>query len=218
MDKIESLLKEKYENLNLSRMNRIVLFKHYCTFGSYDSIFSDPGSSFTSDVVVNHLNQWIGVPHKISVIGRHESNGTEHVNALFLGHLRRLVHDERFTQKWASDTVLPLINHALATLPNSELGGLSPAELKFGTHDFQRFNLPLPLSPGDNYSDLLKQLYTNLATVRSITNSFQINLRTQRQAPIQLHTQNIYQLDDLILWNPKERKRSFRISELAPNM
>jgi hypothetical protein len=217
MEKIESLLIEKYENLNLSRMNRIVLFKHYCTFGSYcDSIDSDPGSSFTSDVV-NHLNQWIGVPHKISVIGRHESNGTEHVNALFLGHLRRLVHDERFTQKWASDTVLPLINHALATLPNGELGGLSPAELKFGTHDFQRFNLPLPLSPGDKYSDLLKQLNTNLATVRSITNSF-INLRTQRQAPTQLHTQNIYQLDDLILWNPKERKRSFCISELAPNM
>ena len=36
---------------------------------------------------VNHLNTWLGIPHKVSLIGRHESNGTEHVNALFLGHL-----------------------------------------------------------------------------------------------------------------------------------
>ena len=30
---------------------------------------------------------------------------------------RRLVHDERLVHKWASDTVLPLINHAMATMP-----------------------------------------------------------------------------------------------------
>ena len=120
----------------------IILFKHYCTFGSYDSLYSDPGSAFTAQVL-DHLNKWIGIPHRISLVGRHESNGTEHVNALFIGHLRRLVHDERFTTQWASDTVLPLINHALMTMPNSEIGGLSPVELKFGTRDHTRFNLPL---------------------------------------------------------------------------
>ena len=30
----------------------------------------------------------------------------------------------------------------LATTPNSELGGLTPAELKFGTLDFQHFRMP----------------------------------------------------------------------------
>ena len=194
-----------------------VLFKHYCTFGSYDSIFSDPGSSFTSDVV-KHLNHWLGIPHKVSVIGRHESNGTEHVNALFLGHLRRLVHDERFTHKWASDTVLPLINHALSTLPNDELGGLSPSELKFGTRDYQRFNLPLPLSPGNNYSSVLQQLNSNLATVRSITHEFQSDLRAKRQNLTKKHSQNTYQIGDQILWNPKEHMHSFRSSKLAPKL
>ena len=119
-----------------------VLFKHFCTFGSFDFIYSDPGSSLMSNVV-SDLNTWLGIPHRVSLIGRHESNGTEHVNALLLGHLRRLVHDERLIHRWASDTVLPLINHALSTAPNSELGGLSPAELKFGTTDYHRFNLPL---------------------------------------------------------------------------
>ena len=37
----------------------------------------------------------------------------EHVNGLFVGQLRRLVHDERLTIKWASDTVLLLINHII---------------------------------------------------------------------------------------------------------
>ena len=80
--------------------------------------------------VVSELNTWLGIPHKVSLIGRHESNGTENVNALLLGHLRRLVHDERLVHQWSSDTVLPLIHHALATSPNTELGGISPAELQ----------------------------------------------------------------------------------------
>jgi hypothetical protein len=194
-----------------------VLFKHFCTFGSYDSIFSDPGSSFTSDVV-RHLNHWLGIPHHVSLIGRHESNGTEHVNGLFMGHLRRLVHDERLTTKWASDTVLPLINHALATLPNSELGGLSPAELKFGTLDFKRFQLPPPLVPGTPYSSLVQQLNTNLATVRSITAQFQTELRQSRQSSTPATHHNKFHSGDLILWNPRENTHSFRSSKLAPKL
>ena len=109
----------------------IVLFRHYCTFGSFDYIHSDLGSALTS-TVVSHLNSWPGTPHCVSLIGRHESNSTENVNGLFVGHFRRLVHEERLTNKWVSDTVLPLINHIMAASPNSELGGLSPAGLKFG--------------------------------------------------------------------------------------
>ena len=122
-----------------------VLFKHYCTFGAYDKVLSDPGSAFMADVV-QQLNWWLGVHPLVLLIGRHESNGTEHVNALFMGHLRRLVHDERFTHRWASDTVLPVINHILATSPNKELGGLSPAELKFGSQALDSFRLPPPLA------------------------------------------------------------------------
>ena len=62
------------------------LFRHYCTFGCFTAIISDPGSALTSEVVSN-LNKWLGIPHHVSLIGRHESNGTLHVNALFVGHL-----------------------------------------------------------------------------------------------------------------------------------
>jgi hypothetical protein len=194
-----------------------VLFRHYCTFGTYDSIYSDPGSALLA-TVVDHLNAWLGTNHCVSLIGRHESNGTEHTNGIFMGHLRRLVHDERLTHKWASDTVLPLINHALAVTPNSELGGLSPAELKFGTLDYKRFKLPHPLPPGHSYHELVAQLDRNLATVRSVTTAFQLSLRNKRQAPTPQNQQNLYQDGDLVLWNPKEHAHSFRSSKLAPKL
>ena len=151
-----------------------ILFKHYCTFGCFRAVISDPGSALTADVVAN-LNKWLGIPHHISLIGRHESNGTEHVNALYMGHLRRLVHDERLVHKWASDTVLPLINHAMATMPNSELGGLSPAALKFGTLDIPHFDLPTPLAPGHNYCDFVARL-DNRQTVKTVGRFPQVNV------------------------------------------
>ena len=129
-----------------------IVYKNYCTYGAYDALFSDPGSAFTA-AVVKELNNWLNIPQKISIVGRHESNGTQHVDGLFIGHLRRLVHDERLATQWASDTILPLINHALCTTPNSELGGFSPTELKFGTTDYHRFNLPPPLPPGHSYGE-----------------------------------------------------------------
>ena len=192
-----------------------ILFKHYCTFGIFDAVLSDPGSSLLADTV-KQLNSWLGVKQLVSLIGRHESNGTEHVNALFMGHLRRLVHDERLTHQWASDTVLPLINHALATSPNAELGGLSPAELKFGTADLARFNLPPSLLPGANYSVIVQRLNENLAIVRSITNSFQEKLRSQRTKAHFPHNQ--FQPGDKILWNPREQPTSLRSSKLSPKL
>ena len=194
-----------------------VLFKHYCTFGAYDALYSDPGSAFTATVVKN-LNNWLHIPHKISLVGRHESNGTEHVNGLFVGHLRRLVHDERLSTRWASDTILPLINHAMSTMPNSELGGLSPAELKFGTSDYHRFKLPPPLPPGHQYGEYVHELDQNLQTIRSITSAYQLDLRHKRQKDTPSDQQNTYQHGDLILWNPKENKNSFRSTKLSPTL
>ena len=70
----------------------VVLYKYYYTFGTFDIIYSDPGSSLMS-IVLSDRNRWLGIPHEVSVVSRHESNETEHVNTLLLGHLRRLVHD-----------------------------------------------------------------------------------------------------------------------------
>ena len=99
---------------------------------------------------------------------------------------------------------------------NSELGGISPAELKFGTSDYSRFKMPLPLVPGHHYGDLVRLLDNNLATVRSVTASYQQALRESRQNTTK-HC-NMYQPGDLVLWNPREHTHSFRTTKLAPKL
>ena len=66
------------------------------------------------------------------------------------------------TSRWASDTVLPLINHVMASLPNSEIGGYSPIELKFGTVHKNYFKLPTTLPPGHSYSAFVSSLNDDL--------------------------------------------------------
>ena len=46
-----------------------VLFKHFCTFGVFDQLASDPGSSFMSDVI-KCLNRWLGLQHNVSLVER----------------------------------------------------------------------------------------------------------------------------------------------------
>jgi hypothetical protein len=102
--------------------------------------------------------------------------------------------------------------------PNSELGGFSPAELKFGTVDYKKFNLPPPLPPGHSYGQFVTQLDHNLNIIRSITAQYQQELREKRQSPTPHHLQNTFQPGDYILWNPKETKQSFRSSKLSPSL
>ena len=118
--------------------------------------------------------------------------------------------------KWASDTILPLINHAMATMPKSELEGLFPAALKFGTLDIPHYNLPKPLTPGHTYCDFIARLVNNLATIRSITHKYQVSIRKKLQALSSVT--NSYQAGDLVLWSPEENSHSFRSSKLAPKV
>ena len=112
------------------------------------------------------------------------------------------------------ESAIPLSTPAI----NSELGGFSPAELKFGTTDYHSFNLPPPLPPGHSYGEYANRLDKNLATIRAITAQYQLELRRKRQAPTPQHLQNTHQPGDFILWNPKETKNSFRASKLSPSL
>jgi hypothetical protein len=100
----------------------------------------------------------------------------------------------------------------MMTLPNTEIGGLSPAELKFGTRDHARFQLPPPLSPGHTSGDLAIALNRDLAIVRSITSAYQDSLRQHRQSISPPDLYNRFQPGDYVLWNPLET------SKLSPKL
>ena len=98
-----------------------VLFHHFCTFGFFDEIWSDPGSDFMSQVV-KLLNQWFGIRHVVSLVDRHQSNGVEGTNKRILSHLRTLCHDEGLQSKWSDPCVLALILFVINDEVNSETG------------------------------------------------------------------------------------------------
>jgi hypothetical protein len=191
----------------------IALFKHFCTFGIFDQLVSDPGSAFMSDVVAQ-LNSWLGVQHKVSLIGRHESNGCESTGKELVRHLRTLVSDERLLDSWSDDTVLPIINFSLANHPSSETGGYTPFELKYGSSDAKYFHLPSELTPGARCHEVLKLLNENLVTVRSISSELQAEIVRERSMSSKQVPK--FESGDLILWNPRETPEDFLDSKLSP--
>jgi hypothetical protein len=190
-----------------------VLFRHFMTFGVFDELASDPGSSFMSEVV-SQLNQWLGVRHKVSLVERHESNGCEGSGKQFIRHLKTFVSDERMTHRWSDDTILPLINFEMASFPTKETGGLTPFQLKYGTQDAKYFMLPEPLEPGAKCHELLKRLDEDVRTVREVSKNLQEALAAERAAESELVPR--YEAGDFVLWNPKETPCSHLETKLAP--
>jgi len=166
----------------------IALFKHFCLFGMFDEIISDPGSAFLSDVV-KHLNLYLGIRHKVSLVERHESNGCEAPSREVLRHLKTLVQDEEVKKQWSSDTVLPIINFELANNPTSETGGFTPFELKYGSADAPYFRLPNGLAPGSaDVPFLIQQLNANIQHIRSLSLTLQTKIKEKRSNPTPVPT------------------------------
>ena len=190
------------------------LLKHFATFGMFDEIVSDPGSAFMSEVV-KQFNMWVGIRHKVSLVGRHQSNGCEGSGKQFLRHLQTLVSDERLIDRWSDDTVLPLINFELANRTTNETGGYTPFQLKYGTQDAEYFRLPDSLEPGARSHEILTRLDRDLRHVREISREKQALIVQERKAkdPTPLN----YELGDLVLFNAREKPGDMLPSKLSPS-
>ena len=181
------------------------LFQFYCTHGVFEKLLSDPGSNLMAEVVAL-LNKWFGVPHLVSLVDRHESNGVEATNREILRHLKMLVHDERLLNRWSDPTVLPLINFQLNNQIHSETG-VRPFEAKFGTFDATYLRLPEQLDAKLATPKFIRMLDQDLRTVREISTKFQQELIQQRTSVTPVEQQNVFQPGDLVLhFEPKPRQ------------
>ena len=132
-----------------------------------------------------------------------------------MGHLRRLVHDERFTNQWASDTVLPLINHN----DNAKHRNRRSVSRRTSIRHTRPCTVQTPpLQPRHTYCDLVSALDRNLAIARSITSLYQESLHSKRQSNTPPPSHNTYQPGDFVLWNPLETPHSLRSSKLSPKL
>lgn len=189
------------------------LIKHYSTFGIFDELVHDPGSAFMSDVCTK-LNEMFGIRHKVSLIGRHQSNGVESSIGQFLRHLKTLVFDKRLVDRWSDDCVLPLINFELNNRATPETGGFTPFQLKFGTQDAEAYKLPLSLPSGATAHAILKQLDLDLQTVRALSIKAQQLITAERKSRDRSPAH--YEVGDLVLWNPREKPSDHLASKLSP--
>ena len=192
-----------------------VLFIHFFTFGMFDELADDPGSAMMSDVVTQ-LNRWLGVRHKVSLVGRHESNGCEGPIKQYLRHLRTLVFDERLKNRWASPTVISLINFHLCSYATSETGGFTPFQLKYGTQDASYFQLPNPGETGQRAATFIRLLDEDLRIIRTKSLQLQREIILERQK--QDGPPQQYVVGDLILFNHKEKPSDMLPEKLFPRL
>jgi hypothetical protein len=190
-----------------------VLIKHYSTFGLFDEIASDPGSALL-DQAVAELNKIFGVTHKVSLVGRHQSNGVEGSIKQFIRHLRTYVSDYRLHDRWSEDTVLPLIIFALNSRTTPETGGYTPFQLKYGSQDAAFFKLPVDIQPGAHSKEIIRRLDEDLQTIRQLSFEAQSILVEERKSSDAPHSH--YETGDLILWNPRESPGDHLATKLSP--
>jgi hypothetical protein len=174
-----------------------VLFRFYCTFGTFDEIASDPGSDLMSEAVAL-LHQWLGMRHVVSLVDRHESNGVERHNRECLRHLRALVFDERLKKRWGEPTTIALINFLINDLKSRETG-VRPFDAKFGSFAGTYCKLPSSLPADQAPSRFLKIVDEDLAHMRSIIQRTKTERVLARLGTATEATQNQYQPGDFVL-------------------
>ena len=173
------------------------LFNYISIYGLVDVLYSDPGSDLMSETV-QHLNKWLGIRHKVSLVDRHESNGVEGTNKQILKHLRAIVYAERVLRCWSSPTVLPIIQYIINSTTNSETN-MVPFELHFGQQALTYHKIPTDLHLHAKVNDFVQNLNSNLKYLLEVSRSYQRSLVSKRTANSNVLYTNQYQAGDYVL-------------------
>jgi len=173
------------------------LLQYISLYGLFDTLITDPGSDFTSDVMA-HLSRFLGYAHKFSLVDRHESNGCEQSHKQLLRHLRAICYDERLRHCWSSPKVFCFVSYLMNSHLNSETNS-DNYSLRFGTLDStDYYQLPLTLS-GDNVPAYIRELNNNLQLVRQVSKDYQDGIIEKRTAANLVAPQTLYQPGDYVL-------------------
>jgi len=116
------------------------LTKFFATYGCFTEIYTDPGADFTSGLVAR-LTQIFGVRHEFSLVDRHQSVAVEGTNKKVITYLQALCADDRLSESWSSDEVLPLAAYIINDSDFDECS-IPPFQLTFGSEDALFFAYP----------------------------------------------------------------------------
>ena len=188
------------------------IFSFITLFGMYEEIISDPGTEFTAHLLA-HLTEWFNNQQIFSAVDVHESNGVEGTNKQILRHLRALVTEKRFKDRWSDLEVIGLIAYILNSNISLETGCCA-YELHFGRSDNIYFQLPNSRDPTTISNAYVRLLEEDLQALRAISSAHMDKVALERSGKITPETQNMYQEGDLVLLTDLPDKRKLRHAKL----
>ena len=177
-------------------------FQFFVTYGITDVLITDPGSNITSEVM-KLLLAWFGVRLRVSLTGRHQSNGVERSHREILRFLTVLVNEEDLKSVWSRPHVLGIVQFILNSEKSLETG-VAPFEYTFGTSDLKHFILPVvtdDLVP----SDYVQMLNEDLRRVREAAKRVQEAEQLRRKSG---GIMNYYVTGEMVLFD--EASKGFR--------
>jgi hypothetical protein len=172
------------------------LFLYSVYYGCFDYLMSDPGSEFTS-AVLEELNSWYGIHHRVSLTDRHESNGVEGANKEILRHIRAFLCETRLKRRWSEPNVIGWCTFLMNKFNDSETG-ISPYTLLFGSDSARHFKIPTSSLNPTTASAYLKALDADLEIVREFSSRFQAGIAEKRTG--EQPKQNLFQKGDYVLF------------------
>ena len=139
------------------------LLQYISLYGLFDTIYTDPGSDYTSDIIT-HLRQYLGYAHRFSLVDRHESNGVEPSHKELLRHLIAICNDKRIRHRWSSPRVFPFVCYLINSHFSSERNSINHYTLTFESLNSPYFQLPAQLH-AEGAQRYIRQLNNNLQLV-----------------------------------------------------
>ena len=178
--------------------------------GRYKGFVTDPGSSFTTEVL-KQLNEWFDMFHKVSLVDRHESCGVEGTNRIVLEHTKALVQCERAVKFWDQPEYLQTVENIINRYSDFETG-LSPNELTYGSEQMLHFKLLDPIESVAEKHDYVRRLNEYLVVARSESEAFHRTV-LEKRARDNVGDDFVaeYQPDDFILFRPNARSKAHKL-------
>jgi hypothetical protein len=179
------------------------VWKYWSQFGHTDTIISDLGPDLNS-AMFQQLCSYMGMRHAFSIANKH-ANGCERIIGEVVRHLRATVYDNSESKAqldvFTDPSWLDSMNYLHNSETSTELGGLTPNQLTFGSDSSSYLLMGKDGLPPNPHERLLA-LDTHLTELRRRSSVFQAQLVAERAiVGPSLDKQNLYQPGDFILFD-----------------
>ena len=184
--------------------------------GHFNTIISDPGSDFTSNIVKS-FNNYIDAEHRLTLVERPQASGIERDVAEAKRFIISLAACKRFEMRW-SEPVILAVAEFLVNSDYEQPSHIAPYEMLFGRKDtdlFRIFSKSLSdLSPTAAKESYVKHLVADISEIRK---TYLEHLRTRvstETAPNASNPQNQYQPGDLVFKTITKRQKTQTLQAL----